>query len=105
MVEVAFFHKPTKTLILVDLIENITDKTPDTNLILKLWWKVIFHMWNNPKPAPEYQWGWKDKVAAKKSIEKILDWDFEKIILAHGDLIHSNAHKTARQAWQRLLKT
>ena len=100
MGEVAFFHKQTKTLILVDLIENITDQTPDTNFTLKLWWKLIFRMWNHPKPAPEYQWGWKDKKAAKHSIERILAWDFEQIILAHGDLIRTNAKEFARKAWE-----
>ena len=98
--EVAFFHRPSKTLILVDLIENFTDRTANVNWVLKLWWKVVFHMWDNPKPAPEYQMGWKDKVAARKSLQKILHWDFEKIIMSHGDLITAEAKKTALRAWQ-----
>ena len=97
--EVAFFHKTTKTLILVDLIENITDETEHANWVLKFWWKVVFHMWNNPKPAPEYQLGWKDKAAACRSLEKILEWDFKRIILAHGDLIETDAKARAREAW------
>jgi len=55
--EVAFHHKSSRTLILVDLIENITDKTEDVSWSLELWWKVVFRMWGNPKPAPEYQLG------------------------------------------------
>ena len=66
--EVAFFHKVSKTLILVDLLENFTDATQDVSLSLKLWFKVIFRMWNHPKPAPEYQIGWRDKRSAKKSL-------------------------------------
>ena len=46
--EVPFFHKPSKTLILVDLIENIGYRTPGTDWKLKLWWKAVFHMWNTP---------------------------------------------------------
>ena len=80
MWEVAFFHKPSKTLLVVDLVENFTDQTPNVNWLLKLWWKVVFHMWDNPKPAPEYQMGWKDKAAARKSLQKILEWDFHKIV-------------------------
>ena len=98
--EVAFFHKPSQTLLLTDLIENITDQTPNTNWLLKLWWKAVFHMWNNPKPAPEYQLGWKDKAAARQSLQRILDWDFERIVLSHGDLIERNAKATAREAWK-----
>lgn len=102
--EVAFCHKETKTLILVDLIENFTNKTKDVNWALKLWWKLIFHMWENPKPAPEYQFGWKDKKAARNSLQTILQWDFDKIIISHGDLIEDKAKDIALHAWQKPLK-
>lgn len=101
--EVAFYHKVIRTLILTDLIENFTDDTPDVSWKLKLWWKLIFGMWNNPKPAPEYQLGWKDKKAAAKSLQRILNWDFERIILAHGDLIEEDARAVATKAWRRPL--
>lgn len=56
--EVAFFHQSTKTLILVDLIENIGDDyTHEAGLLLQFWWKAVLRMWNNPKAAPEYQLG------------------------------------------------
>jgi hypothetical protein len=72
---------------------------------LKLWFKVVFRMWENPKPAPEYQLGWKDKEAARRSLMKILEWDFDRIIIAHGDLIEENAQQVALNAWRRPLKT
>jgi hypothetical protein len=103
--EVAFFHKPTKTLLLVDLIENFTDETEDVSWSLKLWFKAVFRMWENPKPAPEYQLGWKDKQAARRSLKKILEWDLERIIIAHGDLIEENARQVALNAWRRPLET
>jgi hypothetical protein len=34
--------------------------------------KLAFHKWNNPKPAPEYQFGWNDKKAARASLQRIL---------------------------------
>ena len=101
--EVAFYHKSSRTLILVDLIENITEETEGVGWSLELWWKIVFRMWGNPKPAPEYQLGWKDKNAARKSLMKILEWDFERIILSHGDLIEENAKEVALHAWQRPL--
>lgn len=97
--EVAFFHKTTKTLILVDLIEYMTDHSVDVNWVIKFWWKAVFHMWNKPKPAPEYQMGWKDKAAARLSLQRILKWDFDNIIIAHGNLINTNAKAMAMQAW------
>ena len=102
--EVAFLHKSTRTLILVDLIENIGDDyTHEAGRLLKFWWKAVFHMWNKPKPAPEYQLGWGDKDVVKKGLEKILSWDFERIILAHGNLIETDAKGIATKAWRNVL--
>ena len=102
--EVAFVHKNTRTLILVDLLENIGDDyTHEAGLLLKFWWKVVFKMWNNPKAAPEYQLGWGDKDVVKKGLEKILSWDFDRIILAHGNLIESNAKAVLIKAWENVL--
>jgi Domain of unknown function (DUF4336) len=101
--EVAFFDKPSKTLILTDLIENIGDHTEGTNWVLKFWWKAVMHMWDKPKPAPEYQLGWKDKAAAKRSLERILAWDFERVIIAHGENLEAKAKQTVRVAWAKAL--
>jgi len=103
MWEVAFLHRPTRTLILVDLVENFTARTPDTNWQTKFWLGMVFRMWNRPKPAPEYQMGWKDKTAAGQSLRRILAWDFERVILAHGDLIEDNAHQIVEMAWKKPL--
>jgi hypothetical protein len=103
--EVAFFHRTTKTLILVDLIEMFSDATPDMDWKLKLWCKLVFHMWNRAKPAPEYQLGWRDKAAARMSLRRILAWDFTRVILGHGELIEANARQVVEQAWRKPLGT
>lgn len=83
--EVVFFHKQTKTLVLVDLLENIGDDYQhQTSLLLRFWWKVVFKMWNNPKAAPEYQMGWGNKRVVKSGLNKILAWKVESVILAHA---------------------
>ena len=104
MREVAMFHRASRTLILVDLIENFTDATPHTAGALKFWFKYVFRMWNNPRPAPEYRMGWSDRQAAAKSLRHILAWDFEGIVLSHGDLIERAAHEVAIKAWSGILE-
>lgn len=34
-----------------------------------------------------------DKSAARASIEKVMEWDFDKMILSHGQLIQFGAKK------------
>ena len=102
--EVAFFHKPSGTLVLTDLVENIGEHTEGAGWGLKLWFKFVFRMWNKAKPAPEYQMGWKDKPAAARSLERILDWDFVRVVMAHGDLVETNAKAIVRDAWRSPLR-
>ncbi|HEV7123658.1 MAG TPA: DUF4336 domain-containing protein [Rhodanobacter sp.] len=104
MREVAMFHRVSRTLILVDLIENFTDATPHTGGALKFWFKYVFRMWNNPRPAPEYRMGWSDRRAAATSLRRILAWDFQRIVLSHGDLIERDAHEAAFKAWVGILE-
>ena len=98
------FHRAGRTLILVDLIENFTDATPGTGGALKLWFKYVLRMWDHPRPAPEYRMGWSDRRAAANSLRRILAWDFQRIVLAHGDLIDRNAHEVAAAAWSGVLE-
>lgn len=104
MWEVAFFHKPSKTLILVDVLENIGDdyKHP-AGLVLRFWWKVVFRMWNKPKAAPEYQMAWGKKAIVKRSLDRILAWQAERVILAHGECIEGNVANILRSAWRKVL--
>jgi hypothetical protein len=103
--EVAFFHRPSKTLILVDLLENIGDDFEHpTSRYLRFWWKVVFRMWNNPKAAPEYLIGWGRKEIVSKSLNKILSWNAERIILAHGELLAGNINEKLRIAWRKVLQ-
>lgn len=97
--EVAMLHKPSRTLLLVDAIENYSDRTSDVSWQLKAWFKGLLRMWNRPRPAPEYRFGWKDKAAARASLETILAWDFDQIVLSHGDNIIADAKAVARRAW------
>jgi hypothetical protein len=103
MREVAMYHRASRTLILVDLIENFTNATPNIGGALKFWFKTVLHMWGNPKPAPEYRMGWNDRHTAARSLRHMLAWDFQQIVLSHGDLIDHDAHAVAAQAWSGFL--
>jgi hypothetical protein len=104
MREVAMYHRASRTLILVDLIENFTDATPNTGGALRFWFKYVLRMWDNPRPAPEYRLGWSNRKAAAASLRNILKWDFQRIVLSHGDLIERNAREIASAAWSGILK-
>ena len=102
MREVAFFHRASRTLILVDLIENFTPATPDTNWFLRIGFRAL-GMWNQPSPAPEYRFAWGDKARVRECMARILAWDFERVILSHGDIIERDATQIVTEAWRKIL--
>jgi hypothetical protein len=102
MREVAFFHHASRTLILVDAVENVTAATPGTNVLLRLLFRT-FGLWNTPGPAPEYRLGWGDKALVRRCMLRILDWNFERVILSHGDLITRDARRVVAHAWRKIL--
>lgn len=102
--EVVFLHRPSRTLIVTDLIEFIGDTTPGVDRVLRFWWKWVTLMWNKPRPAPEYGLGWTDRRAAARALAQVLDWDFDRIVSAHGDLVTADAKAVARAALSKILR-
>jgi hypothetical protein len=103
MREVAFFHRASRTLILVDLVENFTPATAGTNLLLRILFRAL-GLWNRPGPAPEYRFAWGDKARVREGLERILAWDFERVILSHGDIITRDARQIVARAWRKILR-
>jgi hypothetical protein len=101
--EVAFFHRPTRSLILTDLVEWVGDETPRVPSLMRVWWAVL-RMWNKPRPAPEYQFGWGPRAEVRSQLEKILEWKAERAVIAHGDLVEADVELRLRDAWARVLK-
>jgi hypothetical protein len=103
MREVAFLHRASRTLILVDLVENFTRDTPGTNLLLRMVFRAV-GMWGRPRPAPEYRLAWGDKARARECLERILAWDFERLIVGHGDTVTHDARQVVDRAWRKILR-
>jgi hypothetical protein len=102
MWEVLFFDRASRTLIVTDLIENYGNNSSGVPWLLYFLWRLL-GMWNRPSPAPEYRFGWRDRAAARASMTRALAWEFERIVLAHGELIDRDARAVAQRAWRAVL--
>jgi hypothetical protein len=85
--EIVFFHKASKTLYTADLFFNIHEPegwlTPITYRAMGIWKRFgMMRMWK--------KWV-TDAAAFQASIELMLDWDFERIVMAHGDTVTQGA--------------
>jgi len=80
--EVVFFHKPSATLICSDFVFNIRE---EKNLFMKLLWFLAGTL-GKLGQGREWRWLIKDKDKAADSVKRILSWEFERIIMAHGEI-------------------
>jgi hypothetical protein len=49
--------------------------------------------------------GAKDKQAVAQSLERVLAWDFTRVLLAHGELLEADAHAEMERALSGLRDT
>jgi hypothetical protein len=87
--EVVFFHRATRTLYTADLVFNIHRHagllTPLTFRAMGIYKRfAVAKMWNH----------WiKDRAAFDRSIERMLAWDFDRIVMAHGDIVETGGRR------------
>lgn len=102
-VEAVFFHKPSRTLILTDLIENFeTSKIP-------IWFRPL--AWfagildpNGKMPIDMRLSFSRGRPELRRAIETMISWGPEKIILAHGRWHENDGVAELRRAYRWLLK-
>ena len=85
--EYAFFHEPSKSLILTDLAFNIGTH-------VSLWSKLFFSLngaYRKFGPSRLLRSMIEDHVALKDSLSEILAWDFQHIVVSHGQVVSEQA--------------
>lgn len=97
--EVAFFHRKSRTLVLCDLAFNFgpRDALP-TRVLMKL-----LRSYGKLGPSKLDPLLIRDRRLARASLERILSWDFDRVIVAHGDVQESGGYALLRDGYSWLL--
>lgn len=98
--EVAFFHKPSRSLIVADLLFNIS---PADAWITKTLSRIVIGPYPGCRFARFYRPFVFDRTGFRSSIETILEWDFDRIIVGHGAVVETRGKAAFREAFQWLL--
>jgi hypothetical protein len=97
--EVVFLHRASRTLILCDLAFNFGPRTPfATRLVARL-----IGSYGRFGPSRLDPLLIRDRRAARQSLERILVWDFDRIVIAHGDVLRSGGSAALRSGYAWLL--
>jgi hypothetical protein len=100
--EADFLHIESKTLILTDLAFNIPlSQAPFTQKLSA----GIVGVRDGFAPSRTFRMTAGDKAALKISLERLLEWEFERIIVAHGDIIEKDGPKVLREAFDWVLSS
>jgi hypothetical protein len=95
MDEVEFFHQRTQTLIVCDLMFNLPDNlSPGQKLAAKIL-GLPFH----PAPSRLERIMTSDNKAMRASLERVLAWDFERIIMSHGQIVPTSGRQVLRDGF------
>lgn len=98
--EVTFFHRASRTLILCDLAFNFGPQTAALTRLLML----LIRSYGRFGPSKLDPLLIRDRAAARQSLERILGWDFDRVVVAHGEILERGGHQALREGYAWLLR-
>ncbi|KIO34794.1 hypothetical protein M407DRAFT_90077 [Tulasnella calospora MUT 4182] len=98
--DVAFCHRPSKTLVIADLLFNL----PAKEQYSKTWSvPIIGNLGLGPLSYMHKQFVWAaghNKEEMRRDAKTVAGWDFTTIIPCHGDVIEKEGDKAWREAYK-----
>lgn len=95
--ELVFLHRPSRTLLLADLAFHIRD-SPSwlTRTYLRL-----CGTYGELAPTLLLKFLVKDRAALRSSLDVVLSWDFERVVVCHGEVLEHGGNEALRSgfAW------
>ena len=96
--EVVFYDQESRTLIVTDLVQSAYSGNPLlTRLVMRL-----MGISERPGLPRHIRFGFRDKTQARASLERILSWDFDRIVLAHGPVVETGGKAILRDVYSFL---
>jgi hypothetical protein len=94
MDEHVFLHEPSRSLLVTDLMFNV-------HQCRSFGMRLVFRLtgtWKKTTQSRMWRFFVKDREAAARSASVVLSWDFDRVVVAHGDVVEDDARERARQA-------
>lgn len=92
--EVVFLHRPSRTLLLTDLVFNLGPEMPLLSRVLLR----LNGCYCRLAVSRLLKTTIKDRAALRASLDQMLAWDFDRLVLSHGANLETGAKDTLRTA-------
>lgn len=96
MEEVVFFHRPSRTAVVTDLVQRFDASGMS-------WWRRAIMRLDGlvgPDGSTPREWRlsfWK-RDAARAALKEVLQWDPKRVVIAHGEWIHNDGRAVLERA-------
>lgn len=97
--EIVFYHRPSRSLIVADLLFNLSEKDA---WITRALGSMVIGSFPGCRFARLYRLAVTDHRRMRSAVERILDWDFEQIIVGHGAVVDKNGKEVFRREFRWL---
>lgn len=98
LTEILFHHRRSRTLIVGDAVWNNCGDAPLPTRIWAGWRRRV-------APTPAFRLAINDRDAARASLKRALEWDFERLIVGHGAIVETNGKAAFQGGYSWLLGT
>lgn len=84
MDEALFWHRPSRTLIVTDLVFHFVDELTGFPRLMMRWNGVLGRL----GPSRIFRWFFlADRKALRQSLQPLRNWDFDRIVMSHGTVV------------------
>lgn len=97
--EVVFFHRASATLIATDMAFNLGDSSPP----LTRFFVRLAGTYGELAPTFLERIMVRDRAAFRHSLERILEWPFDRVVVAHGEVSEKNGREELVRGYGWLL--
>ena len=101
MNELVFLHAKSRTLILTDLAFNIQHAN---SLITRIFLRINGALGHFGPSRLAKAFFMKDRPQVRAGIEQLLAWNFDRVVVSHGEVLETGGSKALRESYDRLLR-
>jgi hypothetical protein len=103
MDEIVFFHRPSGTAIVADLIQTFSDRFLREHWG---WWRFLARLdglTQDQACAPlEWRLSFINRAPARRARDKVLSWDCQRVVVAHGEWVRVGGHELLAKSFRWL---
>jgi uncharacterized protein DUF4336 len=100
LTEIVFLHRPSGSLILGDLCMNLG---PDRPLLSRAYVRLdgVAGRFAMPRTIRLTA---RNRDGARQAVQRMLEWDFDRVVTGHGDVLETGGHQAFHDALEWLLR-